>query len=57
MSLGYDHFVVTIPTQCYVYSVQQWNTPYVFDLKDTANFILQTEKYARMDIIYIITNL
>eukprot|EP00698_Gefionella_okellyi_P003713 TRINITY_DN13461_c0_g1_i1.p1 TRINITY_DN13461_c0_g1~~TRINITY_DN13461_c0_g1_i1.p1 ORF type:complete len:760 (-),score=156.24 TRINITY_DN13461_c0_g1_i1:43-2322(-) len=45
MSLGYDHLIVAIPTQCYVYGVQQWGAPYLFDLKDTTNFILQTQRY------------
>ncbi|XP_067950088.1 intraflagellar transport protein 80 homolog isoform X1 [Watersipora subatra] len=33
-SLGYKHLVVTTPSQCYVYSVTNWNTPTIFDLKE-----------------------
>ncbi|XP_050301884.1 intraflagellar transport protein 80 homolog [Anthonomus grandis grandis] len=34
MLLRYSHLVITTPTQCYIYSTNNWNTPFIFDLKD-----------------------
>ncbi|XP_012280148.1 intraflagellar transport protein 80 homolog [Orussus abietinus] len=31
---GFDHLVVVTPSQCHVYSVTNWNTPAIFDLKN-----------------------
>eukprot|EP00026_Physarum_polycephalum_P003964 Phypoly_transcript_03981.p1 GENE.Phypoly_transcript_03981~~Phypoly_transcript_03981.p1 ORF type:complete len:761 (+),score=98.06 Phypoly_transcript_03981:1-2283(+) len=44
MALGFAHLIVATATQCHVYSAQHWNAPTVFDLKDTVNFIIQSEK-------------
>ena len=43
-SLGFAHLVVATATQCWIYDVQSWNTPHVFDVKDTINLILQSKK-------------
>ncbi|XP_046852298.1 intraflagellar transport protein 80 homolog [Xenia sp. Carnegie-2017] len=44
-SLAFDHLVVTTFTQCYVYSVKNWNTPTIFDLKNGGtNLIMQSKK-------------
>lgn len=34
--IKYSHMVLTTPTQCYTYSTNNWNTPFIFDLKDGA---------------------
>nr|XP_023662977.1 intraflagellar transport protein 80 homolog isoform X2 [Paramormyrops kingsleyae] len=45
-SLSHDHLVVTTSLQCYIYSVTNWNTPLIFDLKDGAvSLILQAERH------------
>jgi len=36
VSLGHGHLVVTTSSQCYIYSVKNWNTPMIFDLKSGA---------------------
>lgn len=41
MSLGFGHLVVATATQCSIYNVNNWNTPHIFDLKDTVNLIMQ----------------
>lgn len=45
LALRYDHLVVTTPSQCYIYSTSNWNTPAIFDLKDgSVNILLLCEK-------------
>lgn len=44
MSLGFAKLIVATATQCHVYDAAHWNAPVVFDLKDTVNFIIQSEK-------------
>ncbi|XP_018588159.2 intraflagellar transport protein 80 homolog isoform X1 [Scleropages formosus] len=45
-SLSHSHLVVTTSLQCYVYSVKNWNTPLIFDLKEgTVSLILQAERH------------
>ncbi|XP_051966276.1 intraflagellar transport protein 80 homolog isoform X2 [Xyrauchen texanus] len=45
-SLAHAHLVVTTSLQCYVYSVKNWNTPLIFELKEgTVSLILQAERY------------
>ncbi|XP_048859543.1 intraflagellar transport protein 80 homolog isoform X3 [Brienomyrus brachyistius] len=45
-SLSHEHLVVTTSLQCYIYSVTNWNTPLIFDLKDGAvSLILQAERH------------
>ncbi|KAK9727581.1 WD domain, G-beta repeat [Popillia japonica] len=40
LSLRYSHLVATTPTQCYIYSASNWNTPTIFDLKDGSIILL-----------------
>ena len=44
MSLGFKYLVVATATQCCIYNTSNWNTPHIFDLKETVNLILQCEK-------------
>lgn len=45
-SLAHGHLVVATSLQCYVYSVKNWNTPLIFELKEgTVSLIQQTERY------------
>ncbi|XP_065841132.1 intraflagellar transport protein 80 homolog [Oscarella lobularis] len=39
--LGWGHLVVTTPTQCYIYKSSSWNTPAVFDLRDSSVFLIE----------------
>ncbi|XP_017875268.1 intraflagellar transport protein 80 homolog isoform X2 [Ceratina calcarata] len=36
LEFGFEHLVVITPAQCHVYSVVNWNTPAIFDLKNTS---------------------
>ncbi|MEW5301900.1 MAG: hypothetical protein WDW36_004725 [Sanguina aurantia] len=45
ISLGFDHLIVATSTQCHIYSTSNWNTPHIFDLKDTVTLILQCERH------------
>ncbi|XP_030758483.1 intraflagellar transport protein 80 homolog isoform X1 [Sitophilus oryzae] len=46
MAMRYDHLVITTPSQCFIYSTSNWNTPFIFDLKDGAvNHLELTEKH------------
>eukprot|EP00742_Colponemidia_sp_Colp-10_P003383 GILJ01003603.1.p1 GENE.GILJ01003603.1~~GILJ01003603.1.p1 ORF type:complete len:791 (-),score=83.24 GILJ01003603.1:145-2424(-) len=45
MSLGFGFFLVVTSAQCYVYNIQNWNTPHIFDLKDSVSFITQSERH------------
>ena len=52
LEFGFDHLVVITPAQCHVYSVTNWNTPAIFDLKNTSvSAVLLAEKYIP-DIFY-----
>ncbi|XP_078245172.1 intraflagellar transport protein 80 homolog isoform X3 [Pogona vitticeps] len=45
-SLNYGHLVVSTSLQCYIFSVKNWNTPLIFDLKEgTVSLILQAERH------------
>ncbi|KAH0624120.1 hypothetical protein JD844_007514 [Phrynosoma platyrhinos] len=33
-SLNYGHLVVSTSLQCYIFSIKNWNTPLIFDLKE-----------------------
>lgn len=45
LEFGFDYLVVITPAQCHVYSVVNWNTPAIFDLKNTSvSAILLAEK-------------
>ncbi|KAK2150951.1 hypothetical protein LSH36_381g02111 [Paralvinella palmiformis] len=46
VSLAYHHMVVATSSQCYIYSVKNWNTPMIFDLKEgSVTLIRQSEKH------------
>ncbi|KAL3274989.1 hypothetical protein HHI36_019763 [Cryptolaemus montrouzieri] len=40
MAMRYSHLVLTTPTQCYIYSTSNWNTPVIFDLKEGSVILL-----------------
>ncbi|XP_043275719.1 intraflagellar transport protein 80 homolog [Venturia canescens] len=43
---GFDHLVVITPNQCHVYSVTNWNTPAIFDLKSgSISAVVLSEKH------------
>ncbi|XP_033323231.1 intraflagellar transport protein Oseg5 isoform X1 [Megalopta genalis] len=45
LEFGFDHLVVITPAQCHIYSVVNWNTPAIFDLKNaTVSAVLLAEK-------------
>lgn len=39
MGIGFDHLVVTTSTQCYIYGLQNLNTPIIFDIKAPTHFL------------------
>ena len=41
---GFEHLIVATSTQCHIYSTGNWNTPHIFDLKDTVTLILQVRR-------------
>ncbi|PRP82583.1 hypothetical protein PROFUN_04888 [Planoprotostelium fungivorum] len=45
LSLGFDYLVVATSTQCSIYNIQTWSSPVAFDLKDTVNLIIQSQKH------------
>lgn len=45
LSLRYTYLVLTTPSQCYIYSTTNWNTPTIFELKDgNVSLLLMSEK-------------
>ncbi|KAL2750901.1 intraflagellar transport protein 80 isoform X1 [Vespula maculifrons] len=36
LAFGFDHLIVITPGQCHIYSVTNWNTPAIFDLKSSS---------------------
>lgn len=43
---AFDHLVVITPNQCHVYSVTNWNTPAIFDLKSgSISAVILSEKW------------
>jgi intraflagellar transport protein 80 len=44
VSMGHDCLVIATATQCWIYSLKQWTTPHVFDVKDTVTLIQQSKK-------------
>jgi intraflagellar transport protein 80 len=40
MALGFGHMVTATATQCYIYSVSNWNTPHILDLRAPVSLIL-----------------
>ncbi|KAJ9526633.1 hypothetical protein QJQ45_017601 [Haematococcus lacustris] len=45
VSLGFNFLIVATSTQCHIYSTSNWNTPHIFDLKDTVTLALQCERH------------
>ncbi|XP_076064271.1 intraflagellar transport protein Oseg5 [Oratosquilla oratoria] len=46
VSLAYNHLVVVTSTQAYVYSTKNWNTPIIFDLKESSvSLIIQADRH------------
>jgi intraflagellar transport protein 80 len=45
MSISSTDLIVTTANQCYIYNIPNWNTPHIFDLKDSVAFILQSSKH------------
>lgn len=41
---GFGHLVITTLAQCHIYSVTNWNTPAIFNLKRSVSTILLAEK-------------
>lgn len=44
MSIGHGYLIVATASQCFIYSVQNWNTPHIFDLRAAVNLIIQSER-------------
>ncbi|CAH1115731.1 unnamed protein product [Psylliodes chrysocephalus] len=40
LAMRYEHLVLTTPSQCYIYNINNWNTPAIFDLKDGSVILL-----------------
>ncbi|XP_016838578.1 intraflagellar transport protein 80 homolog [Nasonia vitripennis] len=46
LEFGFEHLVVVTPSQCHIYSVSNWNTPAIFDLKNgSVSAVLLTDKH------------
>jgi len=45
MSMKHNHLIVCTTSQCYVYNVMNWSSPFVFDVKDSIYLIVQGAKY------------
>jgi intraflagellar transport protein 80 len=45
MALGRDHLVVATASQCFIYSVTNWNTPHIFDLRAAPQLLVLAENY------------
>uniref|UniRef100_A0A1I7VWG2 WD_REPEATS_REGION domain-containing protein n=1 Tax=Loa loa TaxID=7209 RepID=A0A1I7VWG2_LOALO len=46
LSLGFEQLVVATTKQCYIFSVKNWNTPIIMDLKEcNVSMIMLCEKY------------
>ncbi|XP_014204376.1 intraflagellar transport protein 80 homolog [Copidosoma floridanum] len=46
LEFGFEHLVVVTPSQCHVYSVANWNTPAIFELKNgSVSAVLMAEKH------------
>lgn len=45
LEFGFGHLVVITPAQCHIFSVTNWNTPAIFDLKkNIISAVLLAEK-------------
>jgi len=45
IGIGYEWLVVMTITQCYVYSLQNLNTPHIFDIRAPPHFIRMCKRY------------
>ena len=45
MTLGYDYLIVVTSNQCYIYNIENLNSPYKFDIKEKVKMILMCPKY------------
>jgi intraflagellar transport protein 80 len=45
VAIGYDHLIVATSNQCYVYTLQNLNTPIIFELKAPPLFLHLCRKY------------
>lgn len=45
MSMQHNHLIVCTTSQCYVYNVMNWTSPFVFDIKDVVFLIVQGARY------------
>ena len=45
MTLGYNYLIVVTSNQCYIYNVDNLNTPYKFDIKEKVKMILMCPQY------------
>ena len=45
MSMGHGHLIVTTSAQCYLYSINNWNTPHIFDLRYPVSLIIQSDRH------------
>lgn len=48
IGVGFDMLIVTTTTQCYIYNLQNLNTPIIFDIKAPPNFIHICRKHFLM---------
>ncbi|TPX35764.1 hypothetical protein SmJEL517_g02004 [Synchytrium microbalum] len=53
LSLGFGHLVAATPTQCYIYSDKNWNTPAVFDLASQGRVVCIVQS---LDLFSIVDN-
>jgi intraflagellar transport protein 80 len=44
MSIGFGRLIVTTATQCHIYSVDNYNTPHIFDLRHPPTMIVQSDR-------------
>ncbi len=52
ISLSFGYLIVATLSQCWIYDVHNWNTPHVFDVKDSVNLIMQCKKFCK--IVYFL---
>lgn len=45
MSVGHGNLVATTASQVHIYNIPNWNTPHIFELRDSVAFIVQSQKY------------
>lgn len=52
LGLGFDHLVVTTTTQCFIYGLQNLNTPIIFDIRAPSHFVhLCSNHFLSLDIV------